>query len=321
MPEIIASVEEGISKLPDNIAEKTRLSIVGLLQIAKPPASNLTSEEQCAVKSLRLRSSAGSTPLLYGLPKIHKPEVPLRPIASFYTSPTYQLSKHLVHLLSPLVGNTSSHIKNSKDFAAFISDQTIPEDKILVSFDVTSLFTNVPVNLACSVAQSRLENDPTLHDRTSLSSTEILRLLHFCLNATYLCFQGTFYKQTFGTAMGSPVSVTVADLVMEDVERALSSFHTPPQYFGSGMSMIRVLPSVKTTLTNSMNTSTPLKLASNSPMKLRMTIKFHSWTQRSYATMMDPYLQLSTENPPTLINTLPSHLTTLLPKNFLLSTR
>ena len=208
VPEIIASVEEGISKLPDNIAEKTRLSIVGLLQKAKPPASNLTSEEQCAVKSLRLRSSAGSTPLLYGLPKIHKPEVPLRPIASFYTSPTYQLSKHLVHLLSPLVGNTSSHIKNSKDFAAFISDQTIPEDKILVSFDVTSLFTNVPVNLACSVAQSRLENDPTLHDRTSLSSTEILRLLHFCLNATYLCFQGTFYKQTFGTAMGSPVSVT-----------------------------------------------------------------------------------------------------------------
>ena len=90
----------------------------------------------------RLRSSARSTPLLYGLLKIHKPEVPLQPIASFYTSPTYQLSKHLVHLLSPLVGNTSSHIKNSKDFAAFISDQTIPEDKILVSFDDISLFTN-----------------------------------------------------------------------------------------------------------------------------------------------------------------------------------
>ena len=43
----------------------------------------------------RLRSSAGRLPLLYGLPKIHKPEVPLRAIVSFIHSPTYQLSKHL----------------------------------------------------------------------------------------------------------------------------------------------------------------------------------------------------------------------------------
>jgi len=93
----------------------------------------------------QLRSASGATPLLYGLPKIHKPEVPLRPIASFINSPSYQLSKHLVHLLAPLVGKTSSFIKNSTDFAAFISDQTIAEETILVSFDVVSLFTNVPV--------------------------------------------------------------------------------------------------------------------------------------------------------------------------------
>ena len=60
----------------------------------------------------QLRSASGATPLLYGLPKIHKPEVPLRPIASFINSPLYQLSKHLVHLLAPLVGKTSSYIKS-----------------------------------------------------------------------------------------------------------------------------------------------------------------------------------------------------------------
>ena len=38
-----------------------------------------------------LRSSAGRTPTLYGLPKIHKADVPLRPIASFVHSPSYQL--------------------------------------------------------------------------------------------------------------------------------------------------------------------------------------------------------------------------------------
>ena len=180
----------------------------------------------------QLRSASGATPLLYDLPKIHKPEVPLRPIASFINSPSYQLSKHLVHLLAPPVGKTSSFIKNSTDFAAFISDQTIPEETVLVSFDVVSLFTNVSVDLACQVAGGRLHADESLDDRTTLSPDEVLRLLRFSLDATFVAYQGNWYQQTFGTAMGSPVSVTVANLVMEDVEeRALASYPTPPPFW------------------------------------------------------------------------------------------
>ena len=44
-----------------------------------------------------LRSSAGSTPLLYGLSKFHKLGILLIPIALFIHSPTYKLSKHLIH--------------------------------------------------------------------------------------------------------------------------------------------------------------------------------------------------------------------------------
>ena len=61
----------------------------------------------------RLRSSAGRVPLLYGLPKVHKPGVPFRPIVSFVCSPTYKLSKFLACLLTPFVGLTSSHVRNS----------------------------------------------------------------------------------------------------------------------------------------------------------------------------------------------------------------
>ena len=88
----------------------------------------------------QLQSSGGLTPLLYGFPKIHKPEVPLRPNVSFINSPSYQLSKHLVHLLSPIVGKTPSFIKNSTDFAASSSHQLqkIIGDAVLVSFDVVS---------------------------------------------------------------------------------------------------------------------------------------------------------------------------------------
>ena len=146
----------------------------------------------------RLRSSAGCTPLLYGLPKIHKPDIPLRPIASFIQSPSYQLSKHLAHILSPLVGNTDSHVTNSSEFASFIQEHTLAEEDVLVSFDVVSLFTCVPVELAVEIAKQRLSLDEDLPTRTSLSVQEVVRLLSFCLNATYLSFRGEHYQLSDG---------------------------------------------------------------------------------------------------------------------------
>ena len=67
-------------------------------------------------------------------------------------------------------------------------------------------------------------------DRTGLSVDEICSLLN--LKATYLMLEGRIYQQVHGTAMGSPVSVVVANLVMEDIEcRPLSSFHTLPHFW------------------------------------------------------------------------------------------
>ena len=55
----------------------------------------------------RLKPSSSRSPKLYGLLKIHKPEVPLRPIVSCIDSPTYQLAKHITTLIIPLAGQTS----------------------------------------------------------------------------------------------------------------------------------------------------------------------------------------------------------------------
>jgi len=179
-----------------------------------------------------LYCSSGRIPCIYGLPKIHKPAVPLRPIVSFVTSPTYALSKYLVKVLSPLVGNSPSFVRNSKEFVQFISEQTLAPGEVLASFDVVSLFMRVPVELAIRMARQRLESDPSLNDRTSLSVQSIITLLELCLNATYFSFRGDVYQQIYGTAMGSPVSVVVANLVMEHVEeRALSSFAVPPRFW------------------------------------------------------------------------------------------
>ena len=89
----------------------------------------------------------------------------------------------------------------------------------MVCVDVVSLFTNVPVDLAVSAACNPLMNSTTLEYCTLLSPDEISSLLSFYLNATYFTFREGFYKQIFGIAMGSPVSVVTANLVMEDVEQ------------------------------------------------------------------------------------------------------
>ena len=173
----------------------------------------------------KLRSSAGKTPSFYGLPKIHKTGIPLRPIVSFIGSPTYNLSNYLVTVLSPMVGKSSSFVKNSKEFAGFISSQTIETGRVLVSFDVTSLFTSIPIERAIEIASKRLKEDDTLEERTCLTADEIIKLLEFCLSAAFLSCKGKYYKQTYGTAMGSPVSVIVANLVMEEIEeRAISEY-------------------------------------------------------------------------------------------------
>ena len=180
----------------------------------------------------KLRCSSGLIPRIYGLPKIHKPDIPLRPIVSFCTSPTFKLSKYLAKLLSPLVGTTSSSVRNSRDFASFVQSLTLEETEVLVSFDVISLFTRVPVGLAIQVARQRLQADDTLSDRTSLDVEEVISLLSLCLNSTFFVFRGVFYQQVFGTAMGSPVSVVMANMVMEDIEdRALASFPDSPRFW------------------------------------------------------------------------------------------
>ena len=172
----------------------------------------------------KLYSSDGLSPRFYGLPKIHKPEIPLRPIVSFVNSPTYGVSSFLVKILSPVVGNTENTVKNSCHFAEFVRGKTLKADQVLVSFDVVSLFTNIPVDLAIKVATKRLRQNPTLLQRTSLPVEDIIDLLSFCLNTTYFVFEGCYYQQVFGTAMGSPVSAVIANLVMEDAEqRALAS--------------------------------------------------------------------------------------------------
>ena len=84
----------------------------------------------------------------YGLPKIHKPSVPLRPIVSCINSPTHALSKYISSIISPLAGQADSYIRNSQHLVKEISKITLAPNELLVNFDVSSLITNIPVDEA-----------------------------------------------------------------------------------------------------------------------------------------------------------------------------
>ena len=136
----------------------------------------------------RLRPSGSQPTRIYGLPKIHKPEVPLRPIVSCIGAPSYKLSRYITSLISPLAGQTDSHVRNSKHFVEMMSGLSVEEDEILVSFDMSTLFTNVPIDEAVRVIHDRLRNDETLCDRTTLSPDRVAELLEVCLRSTYFCY-------------------------------------------------------------------------------------------------------------------------------------
>ena len=143
---------------------------------------------------------------------------------------SYGVSKELARIIKPLVGSTEHHVNNSKEFIEEIKKIKLEEGECITSYDVSALFTSVPIPSALDIINNKLQQDTDLHNRTNMTIHNIIELLDFCLNNTYFTFQGVFYQQTKGAAMGSPVSPIVANIFMEAFEsRALSTAIHPPK--------------------------------------------------------------------------------------------
>ena len=84
--------------------------------------------------------------ILYGLPKIHKSSIPLRPILSSINHYSYKIAKFFISFLTP-ISTSSFFIKDSFSFVQELLNSDINSDSVVMaSFDVTSLFTNIPVD-------------------------------------------------------------------------------------------------------------------------------------------------------------------------------
>ena len=145
-------------------------------------------------------------------------KIPIRPINSCIGSPTYQVSKYLAYLLKWLFQSNEYSVKNRKEFSDFVRTQRLDKDETIVSFDVVSLFTSVPVEFAIDIVKRRLAETDKWKNYTSLTAKEIVDLLTFVLKNSFSSAGENFYHQISGCAMGSPVSAVIAELVMKEVE-------------------------------------------------------------------------------------------------------
>ncbi|XP_044756951.1 uncharacterized protein LOC123315353 [Coccinella septempunctata] len=150
----------------------------------------------------------------YGLPKVHKPTLSLRPIISSINTPTSRLSVFISEILSSyLSANRSSYfVEDSFSFSEFIDGFQLPEGYVLISLDVVSLFSNISVELAVLAVETRWE---AIGEHTSLPKNEFISIVRFLFASNYFTFNGRIYKQVLGSPMGSNFSPSIAEVVMD----------------------------------------------------------------------------------------------------------
>lgn len=110
---------------------------------------------------------------MYGLPKIHKNNSPLRPIVSNIQAHTYNMAKFLGNSISKILGESEYHTKDSWQFQNFIQKQKVPSNHKIISLDVESLYTNIPTDLALEITESKWNK---LSPHTPLTKNEFIKV-------------------------------------------------------------------------------------------------------------------------------------------------
>lgn len=177
-----------------------------------------------------LRSSDSLLPRAYGIPKIHKINHPYRVIVSTIDSPLHKFSVFLHKILYKSIPNSPFFVKDSFELHNVLAGLELNSGFILASLDVVSLFTNVPIELACASVSRRWQY---IKIHTKINEHEFINAIKFVMSSTYFTFNNIIYKQIFGSPMGSPLSPIIADITMQDIEiKALNRIKYPlPIYF------------------------------------------------------------------------------------------
>ena len=155
------------------------------------------------------------TARFYLLPKVHKDNIPGRPITNAIDSPTSSIAEFVDYQLQPIVQKLKSYIKDTTDFITKLEKiKELPKGAILVTLDVKSLYTNIPHNEGINAVARYLEDD----DSVTTSTRVILKFLSLVLNLNNFTFNDENILQIKGCSMGAKCSCTYANMFMGKFE-------------------------------------------------------------------------------------------------------
>ena len=144
---------------------------------------------------------------LYGLPKTHKPQLGMRPILSATGTHNYKLAKWLDEKLKSLSIN-EYNVSDLLKFAEELRGKQMANGDILVSYDVTSLFTNVPVDETIEILANKAFEKEWFNwkYKLKLDKSELVELLNLAVKHQLFQIDGKLFEQVHGVAMGSPLA-------------------------------------------------------------------------------------------------------------------
>ncbi|CAF3329392.1 unnamed protein product [Rotaria socialis] len=162
---------------------------------------------------------------LYYLPKAHKPGTPLRPIISGLKHPTIKISKYLDDLLRPIFDQMALNSTVTSGFELVKKLQewstvNMCQDTTFCTIDVTDLYTMVP-QIEGVLSLRKMLDHLKLKEVGKLKVETIIRLSRFVMTNNYFSYNGQFYHQVRGGAMGSPLTLTISNCYMYFFERQI----------------------------------------------------------------------------------------------------
>ena len=206
------------------------------------------------------------------------------------------VAKEWANIICPLVGQSPHHLKNTQHFVQHIQKVKLEPGEVMTSYNGKALFTSVPIDASIKIVKQKLIQDPTLPQRTNMSTKHIVTLLEFCFKITYFLFQGKYYEEVHGAAMGTTISPLIANLYMEEFKvKALSSAPHPHIWLRF---VDDPLPSRRQNTANNLySISTPKTHTYILSWKNQTKMDhFHSWTPRFHQAPTTPLPPQSTEN-------------------------
>ena len=123
----------------------------------------------------------------------------------------YNLNKFTANILKAYVKDEYNNSNNSTTFYNYIRNVPIENERIMVSFDVTSLYTNIPIIDTWNITKDYVNNDYHFTRNTDIRQGKFLDIVNLVLTTT---FNSQFYQHTDGVAMAGPASLTTAEISM-----------------------------------------------------------------------------------------------------------